>query len=712
MREQEFAPHVVVAEDEPMQALKLEGLLQSIGCRVRIACNGREALAMLQEEPTDLLISDVMMPEIDGYELCRRIRASQTLKGLRVILLTSLSDPRDVIRGLEAGADNFLEKPYETSGLLQMVRDIIERKDAPEGDRAEVYFKGAAYVVHSTRNQIMNFFMTLYQDLVQKNEELARMQKELRYFNENLTHLVDQRTAALSQEVAFRKKAEDESRDRAQLLDKAQDAILVTELDGTILYFNPSARNLYRWPEAELIGKKIFSLLYDDKRPFPHEALAAVMSKGEWVGELHQVTMGETEVVVMSSWTLVRDNHERPRAILYINTDLTDRKKLEAQFLRAQRLESIGILAGGIAHDLNNLMAPVLLGADLLRTGITEPMLLKTVGLIESSAKRAVGIVKQVLTFTRGSGDERVLVQVKHVMKETYQIVQELLPLSMKMDLDYARDLMPVMGDPTQLHQVLMNLCVNARDAMPQGGRISLNAQNVQIDETFASMHAEAKVGPYILVTVKDTGTGIPRELQSKIFEPFFTTKEVGKGTGLGLSTVLSIVERHGGFVLLESEPGVGTEFSIYLPAVQDAAETDTQVQDPGTLHGNGETILFVDDEKVVREMATLTLEGFGYNVITASDGTEAIAEYARAHGAIAAVVVDLAMPYLDGTSTIRALRKLNPAVHVIAISGNDDAILKARAVLDSTLPILRKPFTGEKLLRYLHNMLGGSFEM
>jgi PAS domain S-box-containing protein len=335
MTEQQVGPRVLVVEDDPMQAMKVEALLQAVGCTVRIAANGREALTAMGEECPDIVVSDILMPEMDGYEMCKRIRSRDELKRVGVILLTCLSEPQDVIRGLEAGADNFLAKPYESSGLIRMVTEMHEGRTAREKEGTKVHFRGKSYVVNSTRGQILNFFLTLYEDTLWKNEELARTQQELQYVNENLARLVHERTADLSREVESRKNAEEESRERAQLLDKAQDAILVLDLDGIIRYSNRSARNLYGWSEPEMLGRHASLLLYDDKRPFPMESMAAVQEKGEWVGELRQVTMGGHEVLVMSSWTLVRDDKLRPRSILCINTNLTNRKKPELQLPRA-----------------------------------------------------------------------------------------------------------------------------------------------------------------------------------------------------------------------------------------------------------------------------------------------------------------------------------------------------------------------------------------
>ena len=332
MTEMHMSARILVVEDDPMQAMKLEALLQSVGCAVQVATNGREALEMIREERPDVVVSDILMPEMDGYEMCKRIRSESELKGVGVVLLTSLSEPQDVIRGLEAGADNFLPKPYESTRLLHMVKEVLGGKSGQLKDGTKVQFHGQSYTVASTRGQILNFFLTLYEDTLRKNEELERAQKELQYVNENLARLVNERTADLSREVESRKKAVEESRERAQLLDKAQDAILVMDLDGVIRYSNRSAKNLYGWSEPEMRGRQISLLLYDDKRPSPAEPMEAVRKDGEWVGELRQVTMNGKEIMVMSSWTLVRDDQQRPRSILCINTNLTDKRDHRSKF--------------------------------------------------------------------------------------------------------------------------------------------------------------------------------------------------------------------------------------------------------------------------------------------------------------------------------------------------------------------------------------------
>jgi len=355
---------------------------------------------------------------------------------------------------------------------------------------------------------------------------------------------------AIRLDITERKRAEEQIREQATLLDKSQDAILVVDMEGRILFWNKSANRLFGWTAAEAIGTKADILLFQQNLPQLEDAQNTVTFEGEWHGELQQVTKSGKEIIVESRWTLVQDEEEEPKSILIVNTDITEQKQLEAQFLRAQRMESIGTLAGGIAHDLNNVLTPIIASAQLLLQAKfndeKKQRLLKT---IETSAKRGAALVKQVLSFSRGVEGKRTIFQVRHLISEIKQIAKETFPKTIEFYMAIPQDLWAISGDSTQLHQVLMNLCVNARDAMPHGGTLSISAENLFIDENYARMNLEAETGFYIVISVADTGTGIPPEILDRIFEPFFTTKELGMGTGLGLSTVIGIVKSHGGFV-------------------------------------------------------------------------------------------------------------------------------------------------------------------
>ena len=511
---------------------------------------------------------------------------------------------------------------------------------------------------------------------------------------------------AIRSDITERKRAEQQIREQAALLDQAQDAILVRDLDQNILFWNKGAEHLYGWTSQEAVGKNAEELIYKERSSQFDAARQAVVTNGEWKGELHQQRRDGTEIVVESRWTLVRDDSGSPTSILVINTDVTEKKRMEGQFLRAQRMESIGTLAGGIAHDLNNVLSPILMAIDMLQLKATDETSKKWFEVLRANAERGGNMVKQVLSFARGVEGERVALQPKHLIKEIVKILRETLPKSIEINFNILDDLWIISADATQMHQVLMNLCVNARDAMPDGGSISIKAENITVDENYARMHLEAKAGRFVVISVADTGPGMSQEIQSRIFEPFFTTKEMSKGTGLGLSTALTIVKSHGGFINVYSELHKGSQFAVYLPALDAPGMSQSAAAQTDLPLGHGELILVVDDEESIRQITRGTLETFGYKVVTASDGTEALAIYADRKNEIAAVLTDMVMPFMDGPATIRALQRMNPQVRIIAASGLGTGQRAGEGALDGVAVFLNKPYTAEKLLKTLAHVL------
>ena len=702
---------ILIAEDEPTQAMKLQFVLEKSGYEVSVAGNGIEALALLREQPSDLVISDIMMPEMQGYELCRAIRADASLRHTHVILLTSHSDPTDVLHGLESGADTFLAKPYDTKQLLSYVQQMIatpHREPACTTDcMIEITFEGRKYSVDSTRQQVLNFFVSTYESMIEKNAEVMKARDELKSLSETLERKVEERTQSLKEEIRERLRVEEQIREQAALLDKAQDAIAVHDLDGKIVYWNKSAERMYGWSAEEIIGKNASEVLYKGVTISPSSnPLKDALEKGEWSGELKQTTKDEKEIIVQSRWTLVKDNDGAAKSLLVINSDITDKKELEAQVLRTQRMESIGTLAGGIAHDLNNVLSPILLSIKLLERKVSDDQGRQILKLVEASARRGSGLVRQVLTFARGFEGVRTLMALSHLVNEMQTFALQSFPKSVELRTNMPKNLWTIRGDPTQIHQVLLNLCVNARDAMPNGGLVTISAENTMLDRNYAAMNPLAKPGPHVLLRVKDTGTGIPAEVVDRIFEPFFTTKEVGRGTGIGLSALHSIVKGHGGFVTVHTELGKGTEFDVYLPAVESTVVDAIEQEESVVREGSGQLVLVADDEPLIREITKDSLERHGYKTIMANDGIEALSLYLQHRDDVKLVVLDMIMPYMDGPSTIRALEKLNPQIKLIAVSGSMEKMKSAEAASGRPIRFLPKPYTTDKLLRTMDEAL------
>jgi len=496
----------------------------------------------------------------------------------------------------------------------------------------------------------------------------------------------------------------------ATAFESAANGILITDRDGNITWANNSLTKITGYSINELIGKnpRIFKSGKQDTAFYENlwnTITAGKVWSGEFINKKKDGTLYNEEITI----TPMFDENGNITNFIGVKQDVTEKNKMQAQFLRSQRMESIGVLAGGIAHDLNNVIAPIMMAVELLSRNQDETQKKNMLEIIRTSAARGANIVKQILTFSRGVEGERSLIQPKHLIREIESFSKETFPKEIEISVDIAKDLWTVLGDATQIHQVLLNLCVNARDAMPNGGKLIISAENIYLDESLSKMHPDAKPGAYVVIKVSDTGTGIPDSIINKIFDPFFTTKEVGKGTGLGLSTVLGIVQHHKGFINVYSEVGKGTEFKVYIPASEGATKKDTQNKNNKTPKGNGELILVVDDEQSIREITKHTLESNGYKVITASNGVEAIALFAQNKDKIEVVLTDLAMPVLGGESTIKAIQKINPSIRIIITSGLLTHNIEEGTYGKALKGFLQKPFTSEKLLKMIHDVLKNS---
>jgi PAS domain S-box-containing protein len=510
----------------------------------------------------------------------------------------------------------------------------------------------------------------------------------------------------VSRNIADRRLAEEhlkESEEQFRLIaENVADMIAVLDLDGIRIYNSPSYKNILGDPES-LKGTDSYREIHPEDRERVMQVFQETARTG--VGqriEYRIVGKDGTLRNIESKGSVIKVANGRVSRVVVVSRDVTEEKRLAAQFLRAQRMESIGTLAGGIAHDLNNVLAPIMMAIEILRDKIPDAGGKRILEIVETSAKRGSDIVKQVLAFGRGVTGDRILVQLKHVINEVARIAGQTFPKSIDITTNVPRDLWTVLADPTQMHQVLLNMMVNARDAMPEGGTLSISAKNVTLDDDYSQMHPGTKAGNYVNIMIADSGTGIPAEIRVKIFEPFFTTKEIGMGTGLGLSTTLAIVKSHDGFINLESEEGKGTTFSIYLPATGMASVAGPASVEADLPAGNGELILIIDDEAAVRQITRATLEAYGYKVMTASDGAEGIEVFAENQRDIKAVITDMMMPVMDGKAAIVAIRKIRPDVRIIAVSGLAGKEKLASPSDEKVQAFLTKPYTAENLLKAL----------
>lgn len=526
------------------------------------------------------------------------------------------------------------------------------------------------------------------------------------------------RTCGVAEDMTKRKHAAEEqlrlARQIELLLESTSEGIYSLDLDGRCLLFNQAGARMVGYSPEELLGAKVHALIHPhhaDGSPCPENACCIIESIQEGKPchcdtEIFWRKDGTFFSVNFSSHPIIEEGRIRGTVVVF--SDITDKKALDEKLMRNQRIESIGMLAGGIAHDLNNVLAPIVMSLELLGMKFTDQSSREILATISSSAQRGADLVKQVLTFSRGIQGQRAPVQMGYIIREMKSIVSQTFPKSIQLRTETPTDLWLVRGDATQLHQVLMNLCVNARDAMPDGGMLTMKGENIILDEAFAQMNPEAKAGPYAALSVTDTGMGIASEVRKRIFEPFFTTKGIGKGTGLGLSTVLGIVKSHGGFVDIESKVGVGSCFKIYLPATGEAvAKALVDVACP-LPKGNGELVIIADDEMSIREIGRQTLEMCGYQVLTASDGAAAIAVAAEHRDIVKLLITDMMMPIMDGPATIAALRHLIPGVKIIASSGLGSEIKESNPQKLGVNAFLRKPFTAETLAQTVCEVLSG----
>jgi PAS domain S-box-containing protein len=516
---------------------------------------------------------------------------------------------------------------------------------------------------------------------------------------EVITHFI-----AVKEDITAQRLAEARIQEQAALLDQTQDAVLVMNLQRRITYCNQSAAQFYGRTPAELHETASDSLLFPLERERCEAVCLLTLERGGWFGEIHTANNPKLSRCIQSRWTRV---HLADGSISFLitNTDITEKFRLEQQFLRAQRMESLGKLASGVAHDLNNILAPILMSIDYFRPLAQRHGEKEMLSMLHEGCQRGADIVRQLLIFGRGLEGVRAPFQVRNVLSEIATVIRETFPKTITLETSFPPDLWTIHADPTQIHQVVLNLCVNARDAMPRGGVLTLTAANLTLDEEQAALLPDARAGRFVLLQTTDTGTGMTEEVVEKIFDPFFTTKDPGKGTGLGLSTVSGIVRSHAGFLRVQTAVGSGTRFEVYLPALEGQPVSHTPPPDPTLPKAEGKIILLVDDEDAIRAAGQRLLSALGYRVLLARNGAEGIVKYSKRRRDIQVVITDLSMPVMDGTSLIRVLRQLAPEVPIIAMSGLPASIEAAASTRLLANAFLAKPFTPAQLVAALQKV-------
>jgi PAS domain S-box-containing protein len=647
------------------------------------AYQGQEGLLLVEKalndgHPYSLIFMDVRMPPgWDGVETTARIW--QICPETQIVLCTAYSDYSwDEMIDKLAPSDRLviLKKPFDVVEVLQLAAALTEK----------------CRLLQESRNQM---------DLLES--KVDQRTRVLRKTNEHLQTQIWERQRATE---ALR-----ESEERYQLLFRENPLPMwVVDLKTlALLAVNQAATRIYGYTEEEMLALTLTDLQYGEDRAALLERFSEANCRVPDNGFVtrHLKKDGVIITVELSSRVIMFSGRE---AKLMLANDVTEKKKLEAQFLRAQRIEGIGTLATGMAHDLNNILAPILISAGTLRWNLPKEEQEKAINRIEVSVKRGAGIIQQVLTFGRGLNGERVALNVGEVVDEVMRIAGRTFPKNISVSFHVEPDLWPVIGDRTQIHQVLLNFCINARDAMPDGGSLSVRARNMTLTEARPALPAPAQPGPYVLLQVTDTGCGIGPDDRERIFDPFFTTKEVGKGTGLGLSTALGILKSHHGAIMVESEVGKGTTFRALIPASPKSVSAPAAFLPPEIPRGEGEVVLIVDDEVEIVNGVKTMLENQNYRVLVAKTGVDALAVMQCHRDKIQLVITDIMMPEMDGVELIRELRRVQPAVRVIASSGlgteNGGSTRSGELAALGVKTFLAKPYAAGKLLDALRRML------
>ena len=691
---------ILIVEDSPTQARALALVLEGAGFDIELAPHGEAGLERLARSTFDLVVSDIVMPGISGYDFCRKIKADSTHRDMPVVLLTSLNNPFDIIQGLECGADNFLTKPYEPEHLVERVNRVLRNKPS-QGDEkfklgVEIFFLGRKFTITSDKEQILGLLISTFEDIVRTNRELEVSQSALAAANAKIEKYARQLEGrALVSEEKHRR-----------LMEEAGDAILIFDDANVLIEVNRQASALFGRPQAEIIGHRLIEFVQSD-----HADALNRLSKELWragrvsAAELQLARPDGTSVTVDGTASVVT-LADRPFGLAILR-DVSERKRLEAQLHQAQKMEAVGQLAGGVAHDFNNLLTAILGYVELLKMHMAaDDEGRKDLDEIRKAGERASGLTRQLLAFSRKQILQPTTLDVNALIKNIMNMLRRLIREDIELDVELESVLPKIKADPGQVEQILMNLVVNASDAMPDGGRLTIATATATIAESQSA--GRIPPGAYLTIAVRDTGLGMTPDVQQHIFEPFFTTKARTGGTGLGLATVYGIVKQSEGHIAVESQPGRGTTFLLYFPPTTDTAPVRT-TRLAGGVRGGSETILLVEDEMSVRLLTRALLERGGYKVLDTGNPRQAVELADQCEGTIDLLITDVVMPGLSGRDVYAQIAARRPLVKVLFMSGYTDDTIIRHGVLNAETGFLQKPFTADGLARKVREVLDGA---
>jgi two-component system, cell cycle sensor histidine kinase and response regulator CckA len=743
---------VLIVDDHEENLYLLQVLLQSQGYAVDLACNGAEALEKAHAQRPDLIVSDILMPVMDGFALCRAWKADEQLKGVPFVFYTATyTDPRDERLAMELGADAFIVKPAEPDVLLALTADMLERAEAGQLTAANAVGGGEDATLKQYSEALVRKLEKKMLELERVNEELQRGICERQKTEEALRQQVvlDELVEnVLSQTVSA------SPTELGAIIESALQSIAVfMHVDGALVFlasedrknWQPAYRwadssagallealkrvrvGVFPWVEKELReGRTICLRSLDDlppqaadlrmilQRQHRHSALIVPLHGS---GSLLQGCLVLAAVEERPGWQEqdVRHAEQLAKAVASALSRKYVEESLQAsdeRLRQAQKMEAIGQLAGGIAHDFNNLLTAILGYSDLIliEDDFTPMSKAGTEAIreIRNAAQRAAMLTRQILAFSRRQELRPEVISLNVVAAEVRPLLDRTLGEHVNLTFEFDAELGMCEVDPNQLASVLMNLAVNARDAMPQGGKLTVATSNIELDEEYCLQHGDCQPGAYVMLAVSDTGMGMDRETQARIFEPFFTTKDPGKGTGLGLSTVHGVVKQSGGHVFVYSELGSGTTFKIYLPRSEREPQPEASAPAVERQACGGETILVVEDEEMLRLVIQHVLEAEGYRVRLAGRGEEALALLGGEH-LVQLLLTDLVLPgTIQGAEVVRRALEIKPGLAVLCMSGYSRNYASGAAMVDPAVSYLEKPFTGAGLIAKVRQVLDG----